>query len=145
MKIEIILESDRKDLQINLLCPTVNQEVNELYAYHTAYEQNVGGWLNERHQRVHINEILYFESVDGKTFFYTNALTCQTKKKLYELEALYNDAGFIRISKTTILSLSKVSEIIPEMGRRLKLRLINGEYLIVSRQYVPELRKRLSL
>ena len=73
MKIEIILESDRKDLQINLLCPTVNQEVNELYAYLTAYEQNVGGWLNERHQRVHINEILYFESVDGKTFFYTNA------------------------------------------------------------------------
>lgn len=43
MKIEIILESDRKDLQINLLCPTVNQEVNELYAYLTAYEQNVGG------------------------------------------------------------------------------------------------------
>lgn len=84
MKIEIILESDRKDLQINLLCPTVNQEVNELYAYLTAYEQNVGGWLNERHQRVHINEILYFESVDGKTFFYTNALTCQTKKKLYD-------------------------------------------------------------
>ena len=74
MKIEIILEADRKDLQINLLCPTVNQEGIELYAYLAAYEQNVGGWLNERHQRVHINEILYFESVDGKTFFYTNAL-----------------------------------------------------------------------
>lgn len=145
MKIEIIPEADRKDLQINLLCPIVNQEVSELYAYLAAYEQNVGGWLNERHQRVHINEILYSESVDGKTFFYTNALTCQTKKKLYELEALYADAGFICISKTTILSLSKVSEIIPELGRQLKLRLINGEYLIVSRQYVPELRKRLSL
>lgn len=59
---------------------------------------------------------------------FTRMHCCQTKKKLYEPEALYADAGFIRVSKTAILSLSRTSEIIPGMGRRLKLPLINGEY-----------------
>lgn len=72
-------------------------------------------------------------------------MVCETKKKLYVIESMYADAGFIRISKSTIISLSKVDEIIPELGRRVKIRLISGESLIVSRLYVPNLRKRLSL
>lgn len=145
MKIEIIQETDRKELQVNLLCPTVNKEVRDIYAYISAYDQFVSGWLNERNKHVNINEILYFESVDGKTFFYTETMVCETKKKLYVIESMYADAGFIRISKSTIISLSKVDEIIPELGRRVKIRLISGESLIVSRLYVPNLRKRLSL
>lgn len=47
MKIEIIQEADRKELQVNLLCPTVNKEVRDIYAYISAYDQFVSGWLNE--------------------------------------------------------------------------------------------------
>lgn len=145
MKIKIIEDADSTELQVHLLSPADNSETHAVYAYLSAYGQYVNGWLNESNKHVNINEIMYFESVDGKTFFYTETMVYETKKKLYEIESLYTDAGFIRISKSTILSLSKVDEIIPELGRRVKIRLISGEYLIVSRQYVSSLKKRLTL
>lgn len=145
MKIKIIEDADSTELQVHLLSPADNSEAHAVYAYLSAYGQYVNGLLNESNKHVNINEIMYFESVDGKTFFYTETMVYETKKKLYEIESLYTDAGFIRISKSTILSLSKVDEIIPELGRRVKIRLISGEYLIVSRQYVSSLKKRLTL
>ena len=145
MKIKIIEDADSTELQVHLLCSAKNSEVHDVYAYISAYGQYVNGWFNDRNKHVNINDIMYFESVDGKTFFCTETMICETKKRLYEIENLYADAGFIRISKSMILSLSKVDEIIPELGRRVKIRLISGEYLTVSRQYVPDLKKRLAL
>lgn len=145
MKIKIIEDVDNSELEVHLICTSKNSEVHAIYEYISAYEQVVSGWFNESNKHININEIMYFESVDGKTFFYTETMVLETKKKLYEIENLYTDAGFIRISKSTIISLSKVDEIIPELGRRVKIRLISGEYLIVSRQYVSNLKKRLAL
>lgn len=145
MKIKIIEDVDNSELEVHLICTSKNSEVHAIYEYISAYEQVVSGWFNESNKHININEIMYFESVDGKTFFYTETMVLETKKKLYEIENLYADAGFIRISKSTIISLSKVDEIIPELGRRVKIRLISGEYLIVSRQYVSNLKKRLAL
>lgn len=145
MKIKIIEDTDSTELEVHLIVPANNSEVHAIYEYISAYEQVVNGWFNDSNKHININEIMYFESVDGKTFFYTETMVLETKKKLYEIENLYADAGFIRISKSTILSLSKVDEIIPELGRRVKIRLVSGEYLMVSRQYVSNLRKRLAL
>lgn len=90
-------------------------------------------------------EIYYFESVDDRVFAYVKDDVAEVKRKLYELEERLAGDDFIRISKSMILNLSKVKRFAPYMGGRFEALLENGEKVLISRQYVPELKKVLGL
>ena len=92
-----------------------------------------------------INDILYFEAVDERIFAYRENDVAEVKDKLYTLEARYIGTDFIRVSKSMILNLAKVNRFAPYVGGRFEAIMINGEKVIISRQYVPELKKRLGL
>ena len=65
--------------------------------------------------------------------------------ELAELEEELRDRFFVRISKSVIVNIKAVSSISPEDSRRVKLRLNNGEYLIVSRDYVNNFREAIGM
>lgn len=94
---------------------------------------------------VELTEIYYFESVDDKVFAYAENDVAEVKWKLYELEERLAGGDFIRIAKSIILNLSKVKRFAPYMGGRFEALLENGEKVLISRQYVPELKKVLGL
>lgn len=94
---------------------------------------------------VELTEIYYFESVDDKVFAYAENDVAEVKWKLYELEERLAGGDFIRIAKSMILNLSKVKRFAPYMGGRFEALLENGEKVLISRQYVPELKKVLGL
>ena len=50
-----------------------------------------------------------------------------------------------RCSKAMILNLAKVRSVAPSLNGRFEARLTNGESVIISRQYVPDLKKRLGM
>ena len=101
---------------------------------------NVG---NEIH-RVPPADVYYIETVDNKTFLYCENEMYETKQKLYELEELrIND--FLRISKSVIVNLSKIKSLGPSMSGRLEATLKNGERVVISRQYVNELKRNLGV
>lgn len=94
---------------------------------------------------VELAEIYYFESVDDRVFAYVENDVAEVKWKLYELEERLAGGDFIRIAKSMILNLSKVKRFAPYMGGRFEALLENGEKVLISRQYVPELKKVLGL
>ena len=57
--------------------------------------------------------ILYIESVDKKTFIYTENQVLLTDKRLYELEDILDKRDFFRCSKSTIIHLNKVEKLKP--------------------------------
>ena len=57
--------------------------------------------------------ILYIESVDKKTFIYTENQVLLTNKRLYELEDILDKRDFFRCSKSTIIHLNKVEKLKP--------------------------------
>lgn len=63
--------------------------------------------------------------------------------KLYELEESLAAFGFVRTSKQQVLNLDKVDSIQPESSSRLRLKLENGEIIVVSRQYAPIIKAKL--
>ena len=69
----------------------------------------------------------------------------EIKQKLYELEEIYKQTDFVRISKSMIVNISKVSKIVPMFNGRLEGVLCNGEKVIISRQYVANLKKKLGI
>lgn len=89
-------------------------------------------------------DIYYFETVDDRTFAYTDTRTFELGKRLYELEAEL-DEHFFRSSKSQIVNVSMIESVKSEMNGRMLATLLNGEKLIVSRKYVKELKGRLGL
>lgn len=91
------------------------------------------------------DDVYYFESVDNKVFAYGEQNVAELKLRLYEIEHQFPNAGFVRISKSMILNLAKVSRFRPSVSGRFEAILQNGEKVMISRQYVPVIRKQLGL
>ena len=90
-------------------------------------------------------DVLYFESVDNRTYLYTEDEVMEIKKRLYELEFLLSDKDFIRISKSQIVNINKIKSLKPELNRTILATMCNGEQLSISRKYVQSIRKMLSI
>lgn len=89
--------------------------------------------------------VYYFEAVDDRVFAYCESKVYEIRKKLYELEQQFENTDFLRVSKSVIINLSKIKRITPEFSGRFEALLDNGEKAVISRQYVPALKKKLGI
>jgi len=92
-----------------------------------------------------ISDIFYVESVDFKTFVYVEVSVCESKLKLYEIEATLVKSNFLRISRQVIVNVSKVCSAVSAGGGRIEIMLTSGEKLILSRQCAAALKERFGL
>lgn len=128
---------------LEIQCHTVSDEVQEIVAFVKSRRGQITCMADDRIYEVPVSDIFYIESVDNKGFIYTKDNVYETKQKLYELEELLKEKHFLRISKSMLLNLMKVSAIKPALNSRFTAQLQSGEQVVISRKYVPELRKAL--
>lgn len=108
-----------------------------------AEELLVGYKGNEIH-KIKAMDVYYFEAVENRTFLYRESEVLEVKQRLYELEKSMG-TNFQRISKSVIMNLDKLQWITPALNGRFEAFLKNGERVIVSRQYVSVLKKKLGV
>ena len=128
---------------VEVHCHKVSDEVKEIVAFVKSRQGQLTGTIDERQFEIPVGDVFYIEAVDNKTFMYTQSKVYETKQKLYELEELLRDKHFIRISKSTLLNLMKISSIKPALNGRFTAVLNSGEETVISRKYVPEFKKAL--
>ncbi len=143
MKIIINEVEDIEDVEIVINCKTIDENVTRIISKLKALEEKITGNKDGKIFILDTNEIFYFESVDKKTFIYMEKEVFQTHLRLYELEERLKNTDFFRASKSTIINLRKVKNIVPMFGGRIEILLDNDEKLVVSRQYVPILKNKL--
>ena len=95
--------------------------------------------------KINVDDILYLESVERKIFVYTNDKTLEVAERLYVLEEQLSSVGFIRVSKSMLLNFTKIYSFYPKFSGNLEALLVNKEKVIISRRYVPELKRKLGL
>lgn len=100
---------------------------------------------SESFEIIAYEDILYFEGADNYVYSYTGRDKFRIKNKLYELEKILYDHGFIRISKSTLVNIMHVGEIVPWFNAKLLLKLKNRTELEVSRSYVHSFRDFLEI
>ena len=86
---------------------------------------------------------MYFETVDKKTFIYTQQKVFECKKLLSVIEQDLITSNIVRISKTVLLNISYLACVKPYPNHRLLVELNNKENLIVSRKYIPILQDKI--
>lgn len=144
MKIIILEPEDNEEDQIIFKCHRMTPEllliIARLKAQDTLVAYNGSDIL-----RIRPTDIYYIEAVDNKTFLYLKEKVYQSRQKLYELENALASYDFLRVSKSVIVNLSKIKALSPALNGRLEALMDNGERIIISRQYVTDLKKRLGI
>jgi len=102
-------------------------------------------YLEDRLYRISPSDVFYIEAVDNKVFYYCQNEVYESKQKLYALEDLLLTEGFLRVSKSLIVNLSKIESLAPALASRLEATLTNNERVMISRKYVNDLKERLGL
>lgn len=145
MKISIEEISEELGEEIIIRCHEVDDEIYEIVNKLENANLIVIGYQKDKVHRIKLSDIYYFEAVDGKVFIYCKDKVFEVKQKLYELEELVKSRNCFRASKSTILNIAKISSIYPSISGRFEAVLDNGERAVVSRQYVPVLKKLLGM
>jgi len=133
------------ETEITVVCRQLDERLEEILATISLIDNTVTGRRGDETCFIPLKEILYFESVDNKVFFYTDGEMYEMSAKLYQLEEKLQNSKFARISKSTIANLNKFRSIKPEKNSRLTATLVNGERLVVSRQYIGEIKTKLGV
>lgn len=89
------------------------------------------------------DDILYFESVDEKTFAYTESDVFRVDNTLQGIIVSMGDDRFFRCSKSMIINVDKVRVLKSMSSNRIDATLENGEHIQISRVYASEFRKLL--
>lgn len=145
MKITINECDDFNEVEIIVNCKKIDENLLKALASIRSSEEKIKGYKEGKIIFLELKEIFYFESVDKKIFIYMDKEVYESDYKLYEIENKFANTDFFRASKSTVINLEKIREIVPMFGGRLQVILENDEKLVVSRQYVPILKKKLDL
>lgn len=145
MKITIIEPLDDEEDEVIIKCRYVDESLLQIINGFKMQKQKLSGFHEGKIYVIEPQDVFYFEAVDNKVFIYCIEKIFESKLKLYEIEELYNNTDFFRASKSTILNVSKIKNLSPAFSGRFEALLQNGERVIISRQYVPELKKKLGL
>ena len=144
MKVTITQDID-SGTKVEIHCHEATGETERLQRYISRFDEKITGSSEGQTYNIEISAILYIESVDKKTFLYTQGNVFLTDKRLYELESILDEKTFFRCSKSVIVNLEKIKSLRPEVTRNIRATLENGEIIVISRRYAAALKKLIGL
>ena len=137
---------DSEENEVILRCRELDDEMLRLLALVRAGMQKLLVW-NERKDLLPLNvsDVVYCETVEEKTFVYTENGMYQTALTLSELEERWAAMGLLRCGKSCVVNLYAIRRLRSCGGGRIEATLSTGEKIVISRHYAPALRERLGM
>lgn len=143
MKLQIFRIPEPKETEVIIRCHTIDAEVNAVSDFVQQFTVSVDCEKNGRECRILAENILYADTVDGKTFVYTKNQVLFCRETLSSLELKLKNTSVTRISKSCLLNTACLKSVQPYANHRLKAELSNGESLIVSRKCIESLKDKI--
>ena len=94
--------------------------------------------------RISIDNVLYFETDGRKTVAVLRSARLVVRSSLSQLEEQYTDAGFLRVSKSTLLNITKVTGYTPDSDRTMLATLAGNVKIRISRKFASEFKARMA-
>ena len=142
MRVSIRKIEKKEDEQVIIQCVEVTPEIKDVEAYIKNKGTEISG-VSQAHsmKQFHLKDVYYFEALDEKVFAYTKNQVYEIKMRLYEVEKAYEKHHFVRCSKSVVLNLMLLDSISPALNGRFFAHMQNGEKVMISRQYAPQIKK----
>lgn len=134
---------NQKEIEVLIKCTQINNKVNRIAAIIKSIDDTIKCNLDNNEVLISASSIYYIESVDKKTFVYSEQNIYRTEYRLYQIIEKLIDSDFVQISKSCILNINMLESIRPLMNSRLEATLKNGERLDVTRKYLRNIKSKL--
>ena len=119
----------------------MNDEVVKIMAFFRNENRKIIGWKEKTQVVIVPDDILYIESVDGRTYAYTEDEVYKVNYNLLQMEEILRDISFFRCSKSMIMNIDKVMYLKSLSSNRIDVTIKNGEHIMISRTYASEFRR----
>lgn len=143
MKIRVIEDQNIAPGEIEVRVPYRDEPIDQIIHLIQRGYETIEGIKDGTVHQVLISSVLYFESVESRTYAYTETAVYQCRKRLYELEEILTRTPFLRISKSCIVNTAAIIRTKAQFNGRLLTELQNGEKLLVSKHYIKNFREKM--
>jgi len=145
LKLLIDQSPENEEVEITIKCGMIDPALEALIAQIRLYSFSVAAKKDGRIYTIGLSDIYYFESIDNRTFLYTEHEVYECELKLYELERQLTKTDFVRVSKSCILNVRVLKSVRALLNGKMEAELDNGEKVIINRHYVEDLKRKLGL
>ena len=143
MEIRVFKIARNEPEEMEIRCHEVTEQVKEIVTFVKSRQGQLTGVIEGKQYEIPVTDVYYVEAVDNTVFIYGQKKVYEARQKLYELEGILREKYFLRVSKSLILNLMKVKAIKPALNGRYFAILQSGGEVIISRKYVPDLKRAL--
>lgn len=146
MKIHLIINSEIEETEIHIHTKEYNEQIELLMKQlqTTQSPTMIDGYFKQDIHMLKIGEIYSIYADGPKVYLQTEEQEFETKKKLYELEVQFSK-HFVRVNKSTLINLNKVTSIQLATIGSTQVLLDNGVSIHISRKYLKELKVKLGI
>ena len=81
------------------------------------------------------SDIYYLDHIDRKLFAYTRSGVYRLMTTLSSCEASLQNYGFVRVSKSNLVNIYKISQLKPDINMKVYASFDNGERICINRSY----------
>ncbi|MEG0452506.1 MAG: LytTR family DNA-binding domain-containing protein [Coprobacillus sp.] len=141
MKINILEDQNINETEIIIKCKQKSEDIDKIIKLLEVDNHLLICKKDKDIFQVSIDDIMFIESVDEKTFVYLQDIVYENQSKIYELEEKLNNNNFIRISKSCLLNLDFLRSVRAIINGKYEATLLNGEKLVINRSYMNNFRK----
>lgn len=144
MKAEIKITPEAAEPYAVIYAKEIDSEVRGAAAMLEGSNQVITAQENGRIFIIEPEEIDLVCAGEQKTVIICGAKEYSSSRRLYEFEELLG-SGFMRISKSTIVNLKKITCVEPTFGGLMELVLRSGRRAAISRSFLPKFKKYLGM
>jgi two-component system response regulator LytT len=145
MKITIDEQPGGQGIEVTILCKRADRQVLDIVARLRMLDRKVTGSVDGHTRIVNAKDVLYVESIDKRTFIYTADEVLETSLRLYEMEERLADCDFLRVAKGCVVNFRRIASLRPDLNGRIVATMDNGEQVVISRQYAPDVKRKLEM
>ena len=145
LKIHINQQDDIVETEITINCRKISPDIEKIISLLRVMDLKLTGTKDNQTYILDVAKILYIDTVDKKTFFYTKTEVYETTLKLYELEERLSINDFMRANKSCIINFNQIQSIKADLDGKLLVTVNNGEKLLISRQYATNFKVKLGV
>ena len=143
MYIQLEENPSQKELEVLIKYAHMDGTIRRLETLLKSFDKCIKCNTSTREVWVNASDIYYIESVDKRTYVYSQDTVYHCDLRLYQLIHELKPMGFVQVSKSCILNLHFLESIKPLINSRLEATLSTGERINVTRKYVSDIRENL--
>lgn len=145
MKIHLMINSELEETEIHIHAKEYNEQIEKLMKQlQNTQVMAIDGYIQQEIHMVKISDIYTIYAEGAKVFLQTDEQEFETKRKLYTFEEQFAK-DFVRVSKSALVNINKISSIQLGVIGTTQLLLDNEVSLHVSRKYLKDLKRHLGI